>query len=60
MVGALWEKLRKGFNKLFKRKDPGPVDLTKMLPVTYAVAGLMLVMGAILIYADIVKPVTLG
>lgn len=60
VVGALWEKLRKGFNKLFKRKDPGPVDLTKMLPVTYAVAGLMLVMGAILIYADIVKPVTLG
>lgn len=60
VVGALWEKIRKTFNKVFKRKDPGPVDLTKMLPVTYAVAGLMLVMGAVLIYADIVKPVTLG
>lgn len=60
VAGALWEKLRKTFNKVFKRKDPGPVDLTKMLPVTYVVAGLMLVMGAILIYADIVKPVTLG
>lgn len=60
VVGALWEKIRKTFNKIFKRKDPGPVDLTKMLPVTYAVAGLMLLMGVVLIYADIVKPVTLG
>lgn len=60
VVGALWEKVRKGANRVMKRKDPGPVDLTKMLPVTYAVAGLMLVMGAVLVYADIVKPVQLG
>lgn len=60
VVGALWEKIRKTFNRVFKRKDPGPVDISKLLPVTYTVAALMLVMGAILIYADIVKPVTLG
>ena len=27
---------------------------------TYAVAGLLIVMGAIVIFADIVKPITLG
>ena len=59
VVGALWEKVRKAFNKLFKRPDPGPVDLSKMLPVTYVVAGLLLVMAVILIYADLVKPVSL-
>jgi len=60
VAGALWEKIRKAFNRLSRRRDPGPVDLTKMLPVTYAVAAIMLLMGAVLIYADIVKPVTLG
>ncbi|WP_204880966.1 M50 family metallopeptidase [Pseudoglutamicibacter cumminsii] len=59
IAGALWEKVRKAFNKLFKRPDPGPVDLSKMLPVTYVVAGLLLVMAVILIYADLVKPVSL-
>lgn len=59
IAGALWEKIRKTFNKIFKRPDPGPVDLSKMLPVTYVVAGLLLVMGVILIYADLVKPVSL-
>ena len=59
IAGALWEKIRKTFNKMFKRPDPGPVDLSKMLPVTYVVAGLLLVMGVILIYADLVKPVSL-
>lgn len=60
VAGALWEKLRRSFNRITHRKDPGPVDLTKMLPVTYVVAGLMLIMGVVLIYADIVKPVQLG
>jgi len=30
-----------------------------MLPVAYAVASVLIVMGALLIYADIVNPVTL-
>ncbi|MGO3153183.1 MAG: M50 family metallopeptidase [Galactobacter sp.] len=60
VIGALWEGLRKRCNLLFKRKDPGPVDMSKMLPVTYVVAVALLAMGALLIYADIVKPVVLG
>ncbi len=59
VAGALWEGLRRGVARLFKRPDPGPFDMAKLLPLTYAVAILLLGMGALLIYADIVKPVNL-
>jgi len=59
VAGALWESLRRGIAKLFRRPDPGPFDMAKLLPVTYAVAVLLMGMGALLIYADIVKPVSL-
>ncbi|OMH24173.1 zinc metalloprotease [Tersicoccus phoenicis] len=59
IAGALWEAVRRGFARLFRRRDPGPVDIAKLMPVTYVVAGLLLVMGALLIFADIVKPITL-
>jgi membrane-associated protease RseP (regulator of RpoE activity) len=59
IAGALWEALRRGAARLFRRPDPGPVDIARLLPLTYAVAILMLGMGALLIYADIVKPVNI-
>ncbi len=59
VAGALWEALRRSWARLRGRPDPGPFDLARMLPVTYAVAGLMLVMGVVLIVADIVEPIRL-
>ena len=59
VAGALWESLRRRIAKLFRRPDPGPFDMAKLLPVTYVVAVLLMGMGALLIYADIVKPVSL-
>lgn len=59
VIGALWEGLRRTVAKIFKRRDPGPVDIAKLMPLTYVVAVLMLGMGALLIYADIVKPVNI-
>ncbi|WP_434992745.1 M50 family metallopeptidase [Arthrobacter sp. Ld5] len=59
VAGALWEGLRRGIARLFGRPDPGPFDMAKLLPLTYAVAILLLGMGVLLIYADIVKPVDL-
>ncbi|GAA5227245.1 site-2 protease family protein [Paeniglutamicibacter antarcticus] len=60
IIGALYESIRRLFAKIFHRADPGPVDIAKMLPLTYVVFAGMLVMGAVLVYADIVKPVTLS
>ncbi|HYJ66348.1 MAG TPA: site-2 protease family protein [Nocardioidaceae bacterium] len=59
IAGALWEAVRRGIARLRRRPDPGYVDVAKMLPVAYAVASVLIVMGALLVYADIVNPVTL-
>jgi membrane-associated protease RseP (regulator of RpoE activity) len=59
IAGALWESIRRGFAKLRRRPDPGPVDLAKLMPLTFAVVIVLGGMSALLIYADIVKPVSL-
>ena len=59
IAGALWEAIRRGFAKLFRRPDPGPVDLAKLMPLTLAVVVVLGGMSALLIYADIVKPIAL-
>jgi membrane-associated protease RseP (regulator of RpoE activity) len=59
VVSALWEGIRRAFAKLFKRRDPGPVDAAKLMPLTFAVVILFGGMTALLVYADIVKPVNI-
>ncbi|WP_104118194.1 RIP metalloprotease [Arthrobacter sp. B1805] len=59
VAGALWEGFRRGVARVFGRPDPGPFDMARLLPLTYAVAILLMGMGVLLIYADIVKPVDL-
>ena len=60
IAGALYEAVRRGVAKLLRRPDPGFVDVAKLLPVAYVMAGVILVMSVVLIYADIVAPVRLG
>jgi membrane-associated protease RseP (regulator of RpoE activity) len=57
---TLYETIRRAIARLRGRPDPGGVDSAKLLPVTYAMAVLILVMSVILIYADIVAPVSLS
>ncbi|MDH6236494.1 site-2 protease family protein [Cryobacterium sp. CG_9.6] len=59
VAGALWEGIRRAFAKLFRRPEPGPVDMAKLMPLTLAVVILLGGMSLLLIYADIVKPVNL-
>ncbi|MES2171859.1 MAG: site-2 protease family protein [Actinomycetota bacterium] len=59
IIGAVWEGLRKAFAKIFHRKDPGYVDIAKLVPLTYVVVFVLGAMSLLLIYADIVKPITL-
>ncbi len=56
---TLYEAIRRGLAKLLHRPDPGAVDSAKLLPVTYVMAALILVMSLVLIYADIVAPISL-
>ena len=59
IAGALWEGIRRSWAKLFKKRDPGPVDMAKLMPLTMAVVVVLGGMSLLLIYADIVKPVNL-
>jgi membrane-associated protease RseP (regulator of RpoE activity) len=59
IAGALWEGIRRFFAKLFHRRDPGPVDTARLMPLTFAVVIVLGAMSALLIYADIVKPINL-
>lgn len=59
IAGAAWEGIRRTFAKLFKRRDPGPVDMAKLMPLTFAVVIVLGGMSVLLMYADIVKPINL-
>jgi len=59
IAGALWEAARRGLARLSGRPDPGYVDVAKLLPIAYAVASVLLVMGVVLIVGDLVVPIHL-
>jgi membrane-associated protease RseP (regulator of RpoE activity) len=60
MAGAIYEGLRRGVARVRGRPDPGFVDIARLLPIGYVMAGVILVASLVLIYADIVAPVRLG
>jgi len=59
VAGALIEGIRRFFARLFGRPDPGPIDTAKFIPVTLTIAVILGVMSALLIFADIVKPISI-
>lgn len=59
VAGALWEGARRQWAKLRGKPDPGHVDVAKALPLAYGVAFLLMGMGILLVYADIVNPISL-
>ena len=59
IAGATWEAIKKGLAKVFRRPDPGYVDVAKGLPIAYGMSMVLIVMSVLLIYADIVKPISL-
>lgn len=59
VAGALWEAIRRRVAKLFGKPDPGPVDIARLVPVTLVIVAILGLTSALLIYADIVNPVTL-
>ncbi len=60
VLTALWEATKRAFAKLRRRPDPGPVDAARLMPLTFTVVLILGGMSALLIYADIVKPISLG
>ncbi len=59
VVIALWDGVNRAWAKLFRRPPPKPVDATRLVPVTFVVVVLLVVMGAVLILADLINPIRL-
>ena len=59
VAGALYEGARRRIARIRGKPDPGPVDVARMLPVAYAVAMVLIVVGGIVIFADLVRPLSL-
>jgi membrane-associated protease RseP (regulator of RpoE activity) len=60
IAGALWESVRRHVARLFRRPDPGPFDVAKLMPVAYVVAGIFICFTLLVLVADIVNPVKIS
>lgn len=60
VLGAVYESLKRRFGRVVLKKDPGPIDTARTLPIAYAVWLVLIFVGVLLILADIVNPITLG
>lgn len=59
IAGALFEAARRGIARLRGKADPGYADVAQLLPIAYTAASVLVVMGVLLIWADIVNPIKL-
>jgi membrane-associated protease RseP (regulator of RpoE activity) len=60
MAGAIYEGIKRRLARLVGRPDPGHVDVARLLPVAYVVGAAFIVMSLLLIYVDIVAPISLS
>ena len=56
---VIYEKIRDFFRKMRGKPAGGPADYTKLMPLTFAVAALLMTIGGLVIVADVVNPVRL-
>ncbi|HEX6888612.1 MAG TPA: site-2 protease family protein [Candidatus Nanopelagicales bacterium] len=59
VAGALWEGARRQLARLRGRPDPGPVDVSKALPLAYAVGISLIALSSVVILADVINPVSI-
>jgi len=53
----VYERIRAGLARLRGRPDPGMVDMAKLLPVSFSLFMVIIVISVMLVLADIVNPV---
>ncbi|MEU6863091.1 site-2 protease family protein [Streptomyces sp. NPDC046876] len=59
IAGALWESVRRNAARIFRRPDPGPFDVAKLMPAAYVVAGVFVCFTLLVLVADVVNPITI-
>ncbi|HEX5190729.1 MAG TPA: site-2 protease family protein, partial [Streptosporangiaceae bacterium] len=56
---VFFERARAWIARLFRRPDPGPVDIKRLIPVSVGVFALIVAFGLLLIAADLLNPLSL-
>lgn len=59
IAGGIYEAIKRGLWRLFRKGDPGPADTALMMPITYAVTIALIALSLVLIVVDLVNPVAL-
>lgn len=59
IAGGFWEGIKRAYARIMRRPEPRYVDIAKVLPLTYALAFVMIIMATLLVYADLVNPIKL-
>lgn len=60
VVGALWEGAKRQLARARGLATPRPADTARMAPLAYGVFVVLAAMGLLLVYADLVRPVSLA
>ena len=60
IAGAIYEAIKKGIWRLRRKPNPGPADTALLMPITYVVSGLLIVLSLVLLVVDLINPVSLG
>lgn len=60
IASALWQGIKNAWARLRRLPHPRPVDVARMMPLAYGVFGVLIIMGAVLVIADIVAPVSVA
>ncbi len=55
----IYEKIRDALRRLVGKEPKGPADYTKLMPITYVLAFLLMAVGALIMIADVVNPIRL-
>ncbi|MGH3163253.1 MAG: M50 family metallopeptidase [Streptosporangiaceae bacterium] len=59
VAAIVWERIRAWFARLRGRPDPGLVDIGKLLPVSFSVFAILMVLSIVVVAADIVNPLNI-
>jgi membrane-associated protease RseP (regulator of RpoE activity) len=60
VAGAIVESIRRGYARVRSRPKQIFVDVAQLVPVMYVVASVLIVFSVLVMYADIVKPISLN
>lgn len=60
IIGAAWEGTRRRLARLFKRPDPGFVNVAAQLPLAYCLGLALLAMSLVLMIGDVLVPLRSG